>query len=674
MVLTAAPESGYVHAADQAVPGAKVTASQGDSKFIAYTDENGHYVLNLPFGVWDIQVEMLGFTSAHQQVTITDQSGAIKDFSMEMPKYGQAAATTPATATTTPATAPGTTAATPGQGGRRGGGRGFGGQGRGQGGGGQGGGGRGPAGGGQGNGGTPVGQAGRGGAPAQGPGFQNAQVTATQDGQDALAAAAAGGDLSLGAGDDSDQAFLVNGSTSGGLGAASDDNARQQGRGGGGPGGPGGANGIAGIGAAGLPPGMSALDNSNLGLGGLGADAINGGFGGGADGIGGGGAGFGGGGGGGGRGGGGGGGGGGRGGRGGGGGGGGRGGGRGRGPNNGQFNSFGNRRRNTRPAYTGSIALTLRTRRLNAEPFSLNGTAAVKPPSASANYVGNLGGPMIIPKILNWQRAQFQLNYQGSNANSGRSSLSQVPTPAERMGDFSGLTVNNIPTTIFDPLSGQPFPNNQIPLTRFDNAAQGLLNYFPQPTYNTPGLVQNYRIVAAGPANSQSLGIRLNAPLNNKDRLNFNIQTQSRNSASEQLFGFRDSTTGSGNSASVTWNHSFAPRFNNSAVVSFSRNMNQSNPYFASAGINVAAALGITGTSQLPDRLRPTHHFHKQFRIPVGRRFFPYAQPDVELHRHRHVRVEAQAQFVVRLSVAESWITTPEVSSRRAAPSASTAS
>ncbi len=350
---------------------------------------------------------------------------------------------------------------------------------------------------------------------------------------------------------------------------------------------------------------MSALDNTNLGLGGLGADAINGGFGGGAAGIGGGGAGFGGGGaggGGGGRGGGGGGGGGGgRGGRGGGGGGGGaRGGGRGRGPNNGQFNSFGNRRRNTRPAYTGSIALTMTNSALNAEPYSLNGTPAVKPPSSSANYVGNLGGPMIIPKILNWQRAQFQLNYQGSNSNKGQSTLSEVPTAAQRMGNFSGLTVNNVPTTIYDPLSGQPFPNNQIPSTRLDFAAMGLLNYYPSPTYNTVGLVQNYRIVASSPSNTQNMGVRLNAPLNNKDRLNFNIQTQNRNSASETLFGFRDTGSGYGTSESVTWNHSFAPRFNNSAVVSYSRNVTKSDPYFASAGINVAAALGITGTSQLP--------------------------------------------------------------------------
>ncbi len=613
-LLSAAEEVGYVRAADQPIPGATVTAKQGDTKVVAFTDENGRYVLNLGPGVWDVQVEMLGFSTTHQQVTVGDAPSSAKDFTLEMPKYGGESGQSNAVAVPNAAAAVG----------QRG--RGRGGFGRG----GQGGPGQGGGRGGQGRAGRgPGGQApgGQGGAeqaatttppanapgtppqaatsqtavgPAARPGFQSAQITATQDGQDALAAAAAGaGDaLSAGGAEDADQAFLVNGSTSGGLGAASDDNARFQ-RQGGGPGGPGGP----GLGAGatsllGLPPGMAVTDASNLGLGGLGADAINGGFGGGANGAqlfsaggggfgagGGGGGGFGPGGGGGGRGG-----------RGGGGGGGGRGG-RGRGNQN-QFASFGNRRRNTRPAYTGSIALTMTNSALNAEPYSLNGTAAVKPPSASANYVGNLGGPVIIPKLLNWQRAQFQLNYQGRNANSGKSTLSEVPTAAERMGDFSGLTVNNVPTTIYDPLSGQPFPNNQIPLTRIDPAALGLLAYFPQPTYQN--VVQNYRLVAAGPTNSQSIGARLNAPLNNKDRLNINYQYQDRNSATEQLFGFRDTSFGYGTSVGLTWNHSFAPRFNNSAAVTFSRNVSQTNPYFATAGVNVAQELGITGTSQLP--------------------------------------------------------------------------
>ena len=220
---------------------------------------------------------------------------------------------------------------------------------------------------------------------------------------------------------------------------------------------------------------------------------------------------------------------------------------------------------------------------------------------------------MIIPKIMNWQRAQFQLNYQGTTQRSATSNLSEVPTPDQRAGIFTGLSVANNPVKIYDPLSGQPFMNNTIPLARFENnlAVMGLLKYYPPPTYSIGGIVpgtascaapctQNYRLVASPPTTSQNMSVRLNAPLNNKDRLNFNIQYQGRNSATEQLFGFRDTGTGYGTSASIGWNHSFAPRFNNVATVSYSRNVTQSNPYFAATNNNVALAAGITGTSQAP--------------------------------------------------------------------------
>ena len=88
-LLNAAQESGSVYAADQAIPGATITATQGDTKVVGYTDENGRYSLNLGPGMWDLQVEILGFTTAHQQVTVGEQAG-VKDFTMEMPKYGEA--------------------------------------------------------------------------------------------------------------------------------------------------------------------------------------------------------------------------------------------------------------------------------------------------------------------------------------------------------------------------------------------------------------------------------------------------------------------------------------------------------------------------------------------------------------------------------------------------------
>jgi hypothetical protein len=347
--------------------------------------------------------------------------------------------------------------------------------------------------------------------------------------------------------------------------------------------------------------------NDSLGLGGFGASAINGGFGagpgGGGDGLGAGAAGgFGGGaggGGGGGRGGGGGGGGGGR--------GGGRGGGGGRGnqnqrrgPFNGQYASFGNRRRN-QPQYTGSVSLTTKNSVLNAAPFSLNGQTSNKPYSATNNYTGTVGGPMVIPKVVNWQQASFNITFQGSLNRNGSNSLGSVPTDAERAGNFLGATTN-VPVNIYDPLSNTPFPNDAIPTSRINPAAAGLLQYFPQPTY--PGIVQNYRLISTVPSTSENIGVRLSAPINKKDRTNFNIQYQDRDSKTRQLFGFTDTSNGYGLSATAGWSHSFAPRFNNTASLAFSRNISKGTPYFAYT-TNIAGQLGILGTEQDPINYGP---------------------------------------------------------------------
>ncbi len=63
--LSATRFSGTVRAADQFIPGATVTASQGSTRIVAYTDDSGRYSLELAPGVWDVQVEMLGFDTVH---------------------------------------------------------------------------------------------------------------------------------------------------------------------------------------------------------------------------------------------------------------------------------------------------------------------------------------------------------------------------------------------------------------------------------------------------------------------------------------------------------------------------------------------------------------------------------------------------------------------------------
>src|SRR6202040_4426308 len=61
-----------------------------------------------------------------------------------------------------------------------------------------------------------------------------------------------------------------------------------------------------------------------------------------------------------------------------------------------------------------------------------------------------------------------------------------VPAPADIGGDFSALLSASNPNNpqsrviaLKDPISGQPFPGNIIPVSRFDPASLGMLKYLP---------------------------------------------------------------------------------------------------------------------------------------------------------------------------------------------------
>jgi Carboxypeptidase regulatory-like domain len=84
-LVQAAQYSGSIRAADQPVPGAMITARQGDTKVIAYSDENGRYSMELAPGSWDISVEMFEFTTAAGKLTVAD-APTQREWALEMPK------------------------------------------------------------------------------------------------------------------------------------------------------------------------------------------------------------------------------------------------------------------------------------------------------------------------------------------------------------------------------------------------------------------------------------------------------------------------------------------------------------------------------------------------------------------------------------------------------------
>ncbi|MBL8231973.1 MAG: TonB-dependent receptor [Bryobacterales bacterium] len=143
---------------------------------------------------------------------------------------------------------------------------------------------------------------------------------------------------------------------------------------------------------------------------------------------------------------------------------------------------------NAKAEHEGSAAISLITRSGSNElhftlfEFNRNRIGAAKQffatglpkPAFNRNEFGfTVGGPVIK------NRTFYFGSYEGLRQRTAATPFLALGTTAMRRGDFSGLA------SLRDPLSGQPFANNQIPSNRLSPQALRLLEFYPQP--NTPG-------------------------------------------------------------------------------------------------------------------------------------------------------------------------------------------
>jgi trimeric autotransporter adhesin len=242
---------------------------------------------------------------------------------------------------------------------------------------------------------------------------------------------------------------------------------------------------------------------------------------------------------------------------------------------------------------------------LDARSFSVTGANLGKPPYANGRGGLNFGGPLRIPKLVSASKQiLFSVNYQFNRNRTGSTSNPvNMPTALERTGDFSETLLSGAALTIYDPATGAPFPNDRIPANRINSASAALLSYFPLPDLTSAA--QNYQTSLIGRSNTQNLNARVsNIRATAKDRLNFGVGYQGSNSVTPNLLQFADSGSGSGINANLAWSHSFSTRLTNNLQYTFSRMRQETDPYFANRS-NVAAGLGIEGTSQSPANWGP---------------------------------------------------------------------
>jgi hypothetical protein len=148
--------------------------------------------------------------------------------------------------------------------------------------------------------------------------------------------------------------------------------------------------------------------------------------------------------------------------------------------------------------YHGSLFYFGRNEGLDAKNF-FDSPTAPKPTLDQKIFGGTISGPIIKNKTF------LLFNYEGNRLKNGASGFAIVPSPDELAGRFT--------TTIIDPVTGQPFPNNTIPQSRFSRLAQLTLRngWYPAPNVNAPQ--GNYQYVRTYPTDQNQYTIRLDQDL-----------------------------------------------------------------------------------------------------------------------------------------------------------------
>ncbi len=195
----------------------------------------------------------------------------------------------------------------------------------------------------------------------------------------------------------------------------------------------------------------------------------------------------------------------------------------------------------------GAVFEFLRNIDLDARGRNFVPPVATKNPYEQNNYGLAVGGPVWIPKIYNGRNKLFwETNWEGFKSHQVNFGTATVLTQAMRNGDFSALlNAPSSPVQLEDPASrtctaaagsscpvstptstiggtgtqtytASPFPNNQIPVSRFPASTAVLLKFEPLP--NGPGILglpgsapiqNNYSYSALTPTNKAQVNQRV---------------------------------------------------------------------------------------------------------------------------------------------------------------------
>ncbi len=220
--------------------------------------------------------------------------------------------------------------------------------------------------------------------------------------------------------------------------------------------------------------------------------------------------------------------------------------------------------------FHGSLYEFLRNGALDATDFFSVGQA--KPPYHQHQFGGTVGGPIMRNRLF------FFSSVEATRIDAGTSSVTTVPTAAERGGDFTGRA------TIYDPATTTaigardtrtPFAGNRIPSSRFDPLSVNLIDLYPMP--NLASNVNNYYFSSPETNNTNQYDGRLDYDLSSTERFSVRYsrrdldQLQPGSLPLPAAGGTWQTTDLHANSVSADWNATLSPSETNDLRAGYSR-------------------------------------------------------------------------------------------------------
>lgn len=166
--------------------------------------------------------------------------------------------------------------------------------------------------------------------------------------------------------------------------------------------------------------------------------------------------------------------------------------------------------------YRGNGFWYWRDNALSATRWETNRAGGEKPDFRRNIVGGTFGGPIVRNRLF------FFGNYQGERSKTPPVGRFVTVVPDEwRQGDLSSLLSRGI--VIRDPLTNQPFPNNQIPVSRFSTFARNLFadeTLYPRANVTRPlsDFRQNYRGMTSSSEESDQSDVKFDWNASDQDK------------------------------------------------------------------------------------------------------------------------------------------------------------